>query len=425
VTELKINEHERILLASMLLDDDCLHRGIKDLTAMHFTVPDHRTAFTAMTTLLRNGEVVDEISLGSHLNDWKLTNKITENIETSFHFDNAKQVIELNYEKLALSGGLKSIQIILESEYTNTTKETISSTFFETLKKCEKTTRNHTLLEIHKKQIKTLENYHEDPKKFAIDKLFWPIKAMNERFQAIKTAEFVAIGARPSIGKTSFVSQLAIHNAQKGKRIVLYSLETPVDEMVQNIVVQITQKPLQAFFDFAQNMDDYVKAIDQKISNNLIIEDSVRSLNAIIQDATIKNLQNAIDCVIIDYLQLIQSDKSYSREREIALISRTLREFTISTEIPVIVLCQLGREVEKDGRLPKLSDFRESGAIEQDATRCLFLCRPEKSRSGSSQKEGEYTGPEYDHLILQRKCRNGPKAVNHWSTFFGPTKTYQ
>jgi len=125
--------------------------------------------------------------------------------------------------------------------------------------------------------------------------------------------------------------------------------------------------------------------------------------------------------VIVDYLQLIvPTDSRVVREQQIAHISRQLRLMTISENIPVVVLAQLSRDCEKEGRQPRMSDLRESGAIEQDASRIIMQHRPKKRFNGESQDPDEgYTGYVFDTALVQVKCKKGPKGITIPTRFSG------
>lgn len=132
------------------------------------------------------------------------------------------------------------------------------------------------------------------------------------------------------------------------------------------------------------------------------------------------------DAVIIDYVQLIvPSDRRESREQQIAHISRQIRLMTLSVKVPIIALAQISRQQENDNRPPRLSDLRESGSLEQDASRVIMLYRPKDKFDGSTQdKDKGYTGTQFDTYLSQLKCKKGPKDVNIKSVFYGEQQLF-
>jgi replicative DNA helicase len=132
-----------------------------------------------------------------------------------------------------------------------------------------------------------------------------------------------------------------------------------------------------------------------------------------------------LGAVVVDYLQLVAppaDTKREIREQQVAAMSRRFKLLAGAIACPVFLLCQLNRESEKEDRRPRLSDLRESGAIEQDADRVWFLYRPKPAPNQSPVGED---ASEIDVALYQAKCRNGPGGIEAVLRFNRPTFNFR
>jgi replicative DNA helicase len=147
-----------------------------------------------------------------------------------------------------------------------------------------------------------------------------------------------------------------------------------------------------------------VKAKNKIGESNLKIFDKIFSLNQITGKIRALHLRKEVEYVVVDYLQLVkhQSSKNSNREQVISEISRTFKLLALSLKIPIILLSQLSREVEKRGdKVPMLSDLRESGSLEQDASLVQFVYRPAYGNENNSEFN------ENEAFLITGKNRNG------------------
>jgi replicative DNA helicase len=195
------------------------------------------------------------------------------------------------------------------------------------------------------------------------------------------------IAARPSMGKTAFVLSMARNMAVEQRRpVAVFSLEMSAADLVMRLVsaeTGIQNDKLRRADLTDSEWTQLVENITGLTDAPLIIDDTP-GLTIFELRAKCRRLkqQYNIECIIIDYLQLMSGDKDSkgNREQEISTISRSLKNLSKDLNVPVIALSQLNRSVESRGvtsKRPQLSDLRESGAIEQDADMVLFIYRPE------------------------------------------------
>ena len=234
-------------------------------------------------------------------------------------------------------------------------------------------------------------------------------------FQA---SDLIVIAARPSVGKTSLALNIAEHaSVREGKTVGVFSLEMSKDQLVQRLLSSV------AAIDSQRMRSGYLEELDfariapamQALSDAPMYIDDTPSISTMELRTKARRLQaeHGLDLLIVDYLQLMQSNstsRDANRVQEVSEISRGLKALARELKVPVIALSQLSRQPEmRESREPRLSDLRESGAIEQDADLVLFLWR-EKEKAG----EGDDTDGEVINLRLA-KHRNGPTGeVKLW-----------
>ena len=190
------------------------------------------------------------------------------------------------------------------------------------------------------------------------------------------------IGARPGMGKTTFILDEAFSVAKRGNPVAFVSLEMGALELHEKLVSNETEIPLKAIIDRNLSDNQMQMLYETSIFDNLpfYIVDNTDDINQVFAKLRILKKEKNIKMAVIDYLQLMEANftKGMNREQVISTISRKCKKMARELDIPVIVLSQLSRAVEqRPNKRPMLSDLRESGAIEQDADTVSFLYRPE------------------------------------------------
>lgn len=205
----------------------------------------------------------------------------------------------------------------------------------------------------------------------------------------------IILAARPSMGKTAFVCNMCLNMAKAGHAVLFISLEQSRTELCERMLCSMSRIDTMALKRGVVTQDDQVQmkgAVDQLMTFPIIIDDDERSasIDAIAAQARRAKRKWGIDCVVIDYLQLIKADQRIeNREQQVASISRRLKFISKELGIPVVALAQLNRGVElRPEKRPRLSDLRESGSIEQDADVVAFLFREEVYDPKPGENEG-------------------------------------
>jgi replicative DNA helicase len=235
---------------------------------------------------------------------------------------------------------------------------------------------------------------------------------LDEMTSGLQPSDLVLVAARPSMGKTSFVLNIAQHvGIQTDMTVGFFSLEMSKEQLFMRMLTAEARIDAHRFRSGFLNEKDYGRlshALGTLADARVFIDDTA-SLGVLEMRAKARRLQSehGLHLLIIDYIQLMQGRGRFeSRQAEIASISRSLKGLAKELKIPIVALSQLSRasETRADHR-PQLSDLRESGALEQDADVVMFIFREEQYRDADGQPNQQAEGIAE---IIIGKQRNGP-----------------
>jgi replicative DNA helicase len=240
-----------------------------------------------------------------------------------------------------------------------------------------------------------------------------PFVGWDKEAGRMAAGDMTVLAARPGCGKTALALMLADKTASDGKGVLFVSLEMPGEQLVARLAQQRAGRVGEITTgihrpELEEAIEARRAALDEiaKLEKRLVIGEPKDSGSLAQIEARATLLAQApcgLGLVVIDYLQLLQVPgdvRRESRERQVAEMSRRVKLLALNLKVPVLLLAQLNREVEKDERRPRLSDLRESGAIEQDADRVWFLYTPKQA--GASQDANDVPV-----VICQAKARHG------------------
>lgn len=229
----------------------------------------------------------------------------------------------------------------------------------------------------------------------------------------LQKGEMLILAARPSVGKTALAMNLAEYVAVDQQRpVVVFSLEMSKQQLAQRMLCSrsgVDGHRLRRGMLSSQDRQALAMAVGQLSGGKMFIDDSP---GLTLMDLRTKcrrlKLQHGIDLVVIDYLQLMEAPREENRQQQIASISRGIKALARELNVPVICLSQLNRASESEQRLPRTSDLRESGSIEQDADVVMLLHRESVMHRGDQ----EWADANPDKLntadLIIAKQRNGP-----------------
>jgi replicative DNA helicase len=235
-----------------------------------------------------------------------------------------------------------------------------------------------------------------------------------------RESDMIVIAARPSMGKTSLAMNIAenvVLPEKKGRGAVgtlFFSLEMSAEQLAMRLLCGrsgVNMTKLREGFISKQASEALMRSATELKNAPLWIDEST-NLTIMEMRAKARRIRSkeSIGLVIIDYLQLLNGDSRIPREQQIAEISRGIKAMAKELRLPVIVLSQLNRESEKERRQPRLSDLRESGAIEQDADVVMILSKQQSSTTDDQQDQQQFSDVVARELIIAKQ-RNGPVGV--------------
>lgn len=238
------------------------------------------------------------------------------------------------------------------------------------------------------------------------------IATLDKQIRGLKPTELIIIAGRPSMGKTAFMVDATL-NISKTKPVIIFSLEMCAKVLIERMLANASKI---SFSRLKSNLlvdseQQYLKTAEMLLLKRDIYIDESSLITPLHIHKIVKEITNKIDvgCVFVDYLQLMNLHKVVTnRNEEISVITRHLKAMAKGFNIPFVALCQLNRAVEYRGNnRPRLSDLRDSGAIEQDADIVILLHRPSyysMIHSSSSTDTGQAE-------MIVAKNRNGPVGV--------------
>lgn len=214
----------------------------------------------------------------------------------------------------------------------------------------------------------------------------------------LEGGDMIVVGARPSVGKSALVTQMASHFAEQGKKVGYYNLEMSDKQMYERFIVNqsgISLTRLRRATRFLGDEKERFDRANEALSgcSNIVISTGSKSPNEIFAESR----HMGYDIIIIDYIQLLRADTAYKGNRyaEVGAISKAIKKMAMEFKIPVIALSQLNRVSEaRETKEPTMAELREAGDIEQDASIIILLwnmsqedksvkgCKVEKNRQG-------------------------------------------
>jgi replicative DNA helicase len=226
----------------------------------------------------------------------------------------------------------------------------------------------------------------------------------------LQRSDLLVFAGRPGMGKSSFLLSVALNVARLGRRVLIFTMEMAVDQIVQRLVSMesaINTQKLRAGQLTPQEWSKFVQAVDNLSNLRIFIDDTPAMTPLQMRSKCFRLMrEHGVDLVILDYMQLMNGGGSYENNRvqEISYISRSMKELAREMNVPIMSAAQLSRAVEqRQDKRPVLSDLRESGSIEQDSDIVMFLYRDEVYNEAT-----EF--PNQAEVIVS-KHRNGPTGT--------------
>lgn len=396
-------EAERAVIGAMMLNADAIMVCSELLTSDEFYQQQYGIIFDALVEMYKDGVGADLVTLQNKLREKEVTpelysveylGELLASVPTSA---NVKFYAEIVHEKAVLRRLIRVSEQVTKDCYMDSQPledilEDTEKNVFDVIQQ-----RGGSEFEpIRDVVLRTLDSIEKAAKqKGNITGLETGFRDLDAKTAGLQKSDLILIAARPAMGKTAFVLNIAEYVAlHSNSTIALFSLEMSKEQLVKRMLAMNSMVDSQKIRTGDLEDDDWDKLVGsvRKIGNsNLVIDDTSGITASELRSKCRKlKIEQGLDLVIIDYLQLMTGAgkrKSDSRQQEISDISRSLKVMARELNVPVIALSQLSRAVEsRPDKRPMLSDLRESGAIEQDADIVMFIYRDEYYNPDSEKK---------------------------------------
>ena len=409
-------EAEQSVIGAMLMDKEAIMAASEIISGEDFYQKQYGILFNNMVELFNEGKAVDLITLQNRLRENGVPEEVSnmgfvrELLSSTMTSANVKYYAEIVYEKSVLRKLIKTNEQIANDCYVGADK--LEKILEDTEKKIfDIVQRRNTgeFVPINKIVQNSIMRVSAASKlKGNVTGIPTGFIDLDYRTSGMQKSDLVLVAARPSMGKTAFVLNMAQYMAfECNKTVAIFSLEMSSEQLVNRLLAMEARVDAQKLRNGSLEDNDWESLLESAgtvARSHLIIDDRASSLAEIRSKCRKFKLEHNLDIVIIDYLQLMSSGSSRSsdsRQQEISDISRGLKRMARELDVPVVALSQLSRAVEqRPDHRPMLSDLRESGAIEQDADVVMFLYRDEYYN-----KESELKGTAE---VIIAKQRNGP-----------------
>ena len=418
---------EQSVLGAILLDPDSI------VSVMEFLMPDdfyrvnHQVIFKAMVELNNDSSPIDIVSVAERLNQNKqLENaggqlyllELAEKVPTASNVEYYSKIVS---EKSTLRKLIRTSTDIATDAYgeTDEVAAVLDRAERSILEVSEKRNRagfvditkvlNEAYLSLEERMKNTGEITGIPTGYIDLDRMT----------SGLHSDELIILAARPSVGKTAFVLNIAKNVATKtNETVAIFSLEMSAESLVNRMLCsegsidasnmrngRLTEEELRSYFVASGTLSNAPIYIDDT--------PGIRVSEIRAKCRRLKQERNNLGLIVIDYLQLIEGNGRESRQQEVSEISRNLKKLAKELSVPVIALSQLSRGVEqRQDKRPVMSDIRESGSIEQDADIVAFLYRDDYYRQ-EPDEDGNVPEQESNNIIevIIEKNRSGPRGT--------------
>jgi len=418
-------EAEQALIAS------CVHEGGQDsvsrciearIISDNFYMPAHQIIYEALIILYDKQEPLDEVILTKKLSDMgqleavggaSYINEVLNRVETHAHLQHYIKIVK---DTSLLRGLIRTCQKTIEDAQAgqHEVEHFLNDVEQQIFRLSESRLTDSAIAMDTIMKEATLQVHYLIEKRGAVTGVTTGFDALDRFTSGWHAPQMVVIASRPGLGKTSIALNMAeaaiLPKSGEPVPTLMFSLEMGVNELGLRLLcsrARANQTKLKDGFLGKDKLRDISNTAQEMMKAPLFIDDSP-SLNIMEIRAKARRMKarHKIGLVIIDYLQLVNSiNPSLPRHEQLGEVSRGVKAMAKELQLPVIALCQLNRETEREKRQPRMSDLRESGSIEQDADIVLLI----------AAKKGAENQEETDNVVARdliiAKQRNGPTGI--------------
>jgi replicative DNA helicase len=411
-------EAEQCLLGSLMIDKNSIIKIVDFLRPRDFYKKKHQDIYSSAVELFEKREPIDFLSISSRLKEKNVLEEIGGNgyltelinsVPTASHITGYARIVqkkrilrdliessqEIESHAYKESEDVDSLLDYAEKKIFSIAEHSMSQRFYSVKDSLAETFERIDLLSKHQGSIRGVAT---------------GFPGLDNILSGLQKSDLVILAARPSLGKSSLAFNIALNAALNKTPVGIFSLEMSRDQIIDRFIATLANIDLWKLRTgrlSSEGEDNDFQRIQKALSIlsevEIYVDDSASS-NVLQIRAMTRRLQadKGLGLIIIDYLQLMESTNShFSMVQQISEISRSLKGLAKELKVPVLALSQLSRAVEqRTPQIPRLSDLRETGALEQDSDVVLFIHREDKYRPETSRKNIAD--------IMISKHRNGP-----------------
>jgi replicative DNA helicase len=413
-------EAEQSVLGGLLLDNSAWDRVADVITEADFYRADHRAIFQHIAQLIDGGKPADALTAGESLErSGKLAEigghaylgSLAANTPSAA---NIRRYAEIVRERAIMRSLAAVGTAIADAAFTpmgKTAAQMLDEAEGRVFEIAEAGARGKSgfvsIEDLAARVVTRMDELYHSENPSDITGIPTGYTDLDSRTSGLQPSDLIIVAGRPSMGKTAFALNIARNVARNGGCVAIFSLEMTTRQLVLRMLMAEAQLDLKRFHKGVlgeRDMRSLANAAQELEGAKIFIDDSgLVSMTDITAKSRRLDREQKLTFMVVDYIQLIssRSQRDRNREQEVAEVSRTLKLLAKELDIPILALSQLSRKPEERAdKRPMLSDLRESGAIEQDADRVMFIYRDEFYDENSADLG-------VAELILAKQ-RNGP-----------------
>ena len=413
-------EAEKAVLGALFLGKSAISKAIEILKEEAFYSEVNKTIYKTILSLYDKNKTVDILTL---IEELKAQGKLDTQVDTNYLVElstitpsiaNIENHSLIVFEKYLRRRVIETTGLVIDSAF-DETKDIVTEIDVAEAEMF-KIAEMRFIKSYSNLKSKLVETYHlietlRNRDKDTLAGVPSGIIELDKLTGGFQNSDLIIVAARPSMGKTAFALSVARNVAVTYKMpIAFFSIEMASTQIIMRLISQeakVDQQKLRTGRINDVENKRIVNSLNTLSQTNLFIDDSP-ALTVMELRAKCRRLktEHGMRLIMVDYLQIMHAPKAESREREISIISQSLKQIAKELDVPVIALAQLNRAIDgRTDKRPVLSDLRESGSIEQDADVVMFLNRPEVYKK---EKYEDGLPTEGTGEIIVGKQRNGP-----------------
>lgn len=393
-------ESEESVIGAVLLSEDAVNEVMDRIHPEDFYIPAHQAIFEGMRELFDTNQAIDAVTVSEVLRrrgelekvgGVQYLTRLVDIVPSTSNVVYYAGIVEEHAKRRELiraGASVTDFAFNIEEEISNVLDRSEQAVLGVAEKRS-----SQTLLELGPmfndalEHIEALEQQGSDMTGLATGYV-----DLDRKLAGLQPANLVVVAARPAMGKSSLALGIAINVASQDESVALFSLEMSKEELVQRIlsvVGKVDSMKLRSG-QLGPLWQRVVDAASRMYQAPIYIDDSpVVTVTDIRAKCRRLKRKQGLSLVVVDYLQLMEGSNRENRQQEISEITRNLKNLARELEVPIVALSQLNRSLEqREDKRPRLSDLRESGAIEQDADVVMFIYRHEYYHPEEQEKKG-------------------------------------